>query len=248
MMKLDKPLAPGELRELDRFLAHAGSAALPNASALDGFFAALICSPDLVTPNEYLPLILEGDGEGSRPGYDDSESAMRFCCLAMRHYNTLVDRITEFDEDELAGANGGGGIYYPRTMKGAGGELIAEHWAKGFISGTRFRRKQWRRLFDVKGGDSRIVPILLLAYENDPDPAKRRCDPMSNEARQALIALAGHAVACLYSDVSSRREEYRFAGIGTTPYNIQRGLDYDSCPCGSGEDYGDCCGSATALH
>jgi uncharacterized protein len=50
-----KGLSNAELAELDSLLARVNGGKIPNTEALDGFFAALTCCPDLVKPSEYCP-------------------------------------------------------------------------------------------------------------------------------------------------------------------------------------------------
>ena len=58
-----------------------------NLEMLDGFFAALICSPDLVPPSEYLRDIWDGDRIGGE-GFRDEAEMQEFFDLIMRHWNS----------------------------------------------------------------------------------------------------------------------------------------------------------------
>ena len=51
-----QPLNDDEFNRLGKFLDGIGAPAM-NMESLDGYFAALICSPDMVLPSEYLPAI-----------------------------------------------------------------------------------------------------------------------------------------------------------------------------------------------
>ena len=59
-----------------------------NLEMLDGFFAALICSPELVPPSEYLPEIWGGDMPDK--ALSDRAELQRLLDLIMRHWNTVV--------------------------------------------------------------------------------------------------------------------------------------------------------------
>jgi len=57
----DRPLNDAECARLDAVLSRFGSEyAMNNLEEIDGFFAALICSPDVAKPSEYLPEIWGG--------------------------------------------------------------------------------------------------------------------------------------------------------------------------------------------
>ena len=51
-----EPLSATELDQLDAFLASLPTGAM-NVEMLDGFFCALHCTPDLVGPAVWLPLV-----------------------------------------------------------------------------------------------------------------------------------------------------------------------------------------------
>ena len=51
-MKLNTELSDSEERRLGEFLGQVRGGAIPNVEALDGFFAALACCPDLVMASE----------------------------------------------------------------------------------------------------------------------------------------------------------------------------------------------------
>jgi uncharacterized protein len=62
-MNLKNELSDTEEQQLNDFLGRVGGGAIPNIEALDGFFAALACSPDLVMPSEYMPILQLGETE-----------------------------------------------------------------------------------------------------------------------------------------------------------------------------------------
>ena len=61
---IQQPLSNDELNRLGKFLDEIGAPAMTMES-LDGYFAALICSPDMVLSSEYLPEIWGEDGRAS---------------------------------------------------------------------------------------------------------------------------------------------------------------------------------------
>jgi yecA family protein len=54
----DRPLNDAERDRLDAMLSRfRNESAMNNAEEVDGFFAALICSPEIAKPSQYLPEI-----------------------------------------------------------------------------------------------------------------------------------------------------------------------------------------------
>src|ERR1035441_6704801 len=63
----NNPLTDAELNHLGEFLADCAGGDAMNVEELDGFFAALVASPDVVLPSEYLPEVF-GRSEERRVG------------------------------------------------------------------------------------------------------------------------------------------------------------------------------------
>ena len=86
-----------ELTELDGFLAQVDGGKIPNTEALDGFFAALACCPDLIMPSEYMPVIQRGGTEDDDLVFESSEEAQRFMMLVSLHWNYVNHQLSEGD-------------------------------------------------------------------------------------------------------------------------------------------------------
>jgi uncharacterized protein len=54
-----QPLTDAELERLNQVLGRFDNKRSMNLEQLDGFFAALICGPQIVPPSEYLPVCTE---------------------------------------------------------------------------------------------------------------------------------------------------------------------------------------------
>jgi uncharacterized protein YecA (UPF0149 family) len=84
---LNQPLTDQEFERLADFLDSIGPAAM-NIEALDGYFAALICGPDMVMPSEYLPQIW-----GEDFSFSADNQARDILGLLMRHWNTIAGEL-----------------------------------------------------------------------------------------------------------------------------------------------------------
>ncbi len=80
---IQQPLSNDELNRLGEFLDEIGAPAMTMES-LDGYFAALICSPEMVLPSEYLPEIW-----GEDFSFDSDNQARDILGLLMRHWGTI---------------------------------------------------------------------------------------------------------------------------------------------------------------
>ena len=67
-----------DLDLIDGFLGRVKGGAVPNAEALDGFFEALACCPDLIMPREFMPVLQESEGEDGDLVFTGMGEAQRF--------------------------------------------------------------------------------------------------------------------------------------------------------------------------
>lgn len=237
----NKPLSQAEEDELNRFLGRVKGGEIASFSALDGFLAAIACSPDMIMPSEYMPTLLQGETEADDLNFRNLEEANRFLELVSRHYNLVLRQIRDFGKME----RGVPVFYWPAIDVDENQEIIsADDWAEGFLSGTHLRPEDWGRFFDLDlndAEDSFLFPILMLASEHHPDPEMRPFDkPLPNKARRELIAFATVGIKKIYDEFGEERKRYsRLRDIAAgTGAKVGRN---EPCPCGSGKKYKKCC-------
>ena len=86
----DRPLNDAERDRMDAMLSRFHSkSAMNNAEEVDGFFAALICSPELAKPSEYLPEIWGGEMADDE-AFADQQELQNFLNLIFRHWNSIA--------------------------------------------------------------------------------------------------------------------------------------------------------------
>jgi uncharacterized protein len=207
-----------------------------NLEMLDGFFAALICGPDVVGPSEYLREIWGGDRIGGDAGWRNEQEMQEFIDLIMRHWNSIAG-VLYVNEPFL-----------PFLLEDDAGASTANDWAKGFARGMKFRKDKWAQLLDDSSHGGLLVPILALAHEHDPDPDMRPYkEPMDAERREQLIVGAAASVTRIYHYFAARRGASPQAGekAGTRHRSGRKVGRNDPCPCGSGKKFKKCCGAIT---
>src|ERR1035441_7463834 len=89
MPVLTQPLTNAELDRLDHFLRSVNPGEGMSLEELDGFFCALISSPEVVPPSEYMPHIFGGELAQGR-GVSTIEEAQELLNLLTRHWNTIA--------------------------------------------------------------------------------------------------------------------------------------------------------------
>jgi len=93
-----------------------------NLEVVDGFFAALICTPQLVMPSQYIPEIFGGEDAA----YESMVEAERFMSTLMAHWNDIARTLKQDD------------FYLPLLPEDDNGVARGNDWAKGFIQGMEF--------------------------------------------------------------------------------------------------------------
>jgi len=233
----DRRLNDAECAHLDAVLSRFGSEyAMNNLEEIDGFFAALICSPDVAKPSEYLPEIWGGGEMADDEAFADQQELQDFVNLIFRHWNSMV-RILQ-----------GNDVFAPLLFQDEEGTAHANDWARGFMRGVRLHHESWRELLDDEEHGGPLIPIMVLAHEHDPDPEMRPYkDNIDVELREKLILGIAGAVTAIYRYFAPQRRMMA-AGLGAerTAYRQAEGKigRNDPCPCGSGKKYKHCCGQA----
>jgi uncharacterized protein len=146
MTALKRPLTDAEYDRLAVMLARSDRAM--NLEMVDGFFAALICSPDAARPSEYLRMIWGGDRMGGDKGWRDEAEMQEFLDLIMRHWNSVAKTLYS------------GEPFLPYLLEDDNGVAHGNDWASGFARGMQLRREGWSELFDDKDHAGALLPIL----------------------------------------------------------------------------------------
>lgn len=125
----DGPLTEGEQEQLREFLARGDGAAMP-LDAVDGMFAALVCSPVVAGPSEWMPLVF-----GGMPlKWRSIPEAEYFYSLMIRMWNDVATHIDGGTYEMLLPAHDledGTAIYYPHD------------WCQGFFDGMELHEAYW---------------------------------------------------------------------------------------------------------
>ena len=234
---LQQALTESELDRLTEFLDAIGSPAM-NIEMLDGYFAALICGPDMVLPSEYLPQIW-----GEDFGFDSDAQATDIVGLLMRHWNTISSALLHaLDEPD---------VYLPVLLEGDDGIARGNDWAEGFRRGTHTRSASWRELIDNDEYGGAMLPIMFLAHEHDPDPdPAMRPPPVADLKREELLQMMIASLTMIYRFFEPHRQSPRHTQLHAPRRREGPKIGRNEpCPCGSGRKFKHCCASdAPMLH
>ena len=224
-------LTDSDFSTLNHYLGQVVDGRIPNTEALDGFFAALICSPDMVMANEYIAFIKGEIIEDVEIIFQGTDESKQFAGLLIRFWGQVHQRLHSRE------------LYTPLLLEDPAGKYPGNDWANGFLNGTKVRLDIWSCVIIDDELADLFVPITALAYENHPDPELRPFEnPIEDEQRLALLAGVSTGVVKLFAHFWPQIESYfphHETFIRSGP-KIGRNAP---CPCGSGKKYKKCCGS-----
>jgi uncharacterized protein len=227
---LDEPLTDAEYERLVAILRSFPGKDAMNLEEMDGFFAALICAPVMVPLSEYLPEIWGGDETAP---FAEADCLDEFFNLAMRHWN--------FVSRELGSADL---VFIPRLYLEEDEEFPkGNRWAQGFLKGIAMCREGWNEIFEDEDKSAMLLPAVVLAHENDPEPEMRPWKtPPSLELRKQVCTALAVSAQHLYDYFRPHRIQETQRGAAAARQSGTKVGRNEPCPCGSGKKYKRCCG------
>ena len=235
---LDTPITEEDLDFIDAMLEkYVNDEAIFTVSELDGFLTAIVSSPDMIMPSEWLPEIW--GGEEKSPEWESDEEAMRFIRLVMGMLNdnatTLVERPADFQALFLMD------VEDDKPVK------IVTLWCCGYMRGMSMRWQSWQDLPPaVEENLGRIVLFGSVAVADVLEQLPLEIiDEESEKIEPAVRAIHGYWLA--------QRAHLAPPGHFDTPVPGEKVVPFvrsqpkigpnQPCPCGSGKKYKKCCGA-----
>ena len=203
---------------------------------LDGYVAALIVCPDMVTPSEWLPGIW-----GEEHAFADTAGAGAAIGAVMEHYNRIARELTEAPED-----------YAPvLEFDPDDGEILWEPWVDGFERAMRLRPDAWEEIA-LSGDKEATTSLGMIVTLNDFSCGRLEfTEEAGNELHLMAPGLIPEFVRKLNEWTKSRQmtehatvapPDAGFDSGDAPSFGRKAGPD-EPCPCGSGRTYRRCCGA-----
>lgn len=208
-----KTLNDAQIHELEKVLETYHM----SVEKLDGFFAALHISTELIMPKDCFSYIFGEDG----PDFSSLDEAQKVLDLIIGLWNDIAQR---FQEE----------LFFPLLKEEMYESPGINDWAQGFLDGVKFSQG-FQELLDDETKEGHLVPLLFFAYEHDENP-ELRPDPMDAEKKEKIFQ---HMVASV--NVMYRYNlQFRQKAPVSKPKSIKVGRN-DPCRCGSGKKFKKCC-------
>jgi yecA family protein len=186
-------IADPKVRELANFMHSTAAPTAMHIDRLHGFLCAVTCSPVLVRPSMWLPLIW-----GDQPPAFDSQT----------HAEPVVGLLFDFaNKIAMTLADGTFAPLLPLSP-GPGMENVAQGWCVGFIEGMALKQRSWNRLLKDPSAHMMVVPILTLASPGalvkDPTP-----NPQATADIVEMLPTAVSMIAEYWHTVAQERNVVR---------------------------------------
>lgn len=219
------PLSEEEFDRLDDILNINEDRGL-TVESVDGFFAALACSPVAAEPSEWLPVVWGGEP----PEWTTTGEEAEAIALLMRMWNQVSEEIE-------------GGDFAPLMTTGtdgAGNEVALPHaWCMGFMEGMQLHEQYW--LEDTNEELQKLLlPLGLIAMD------AAFLLGIAPEAQEQMPADELEQCVEVLPDIVLELRNY-WIEHPVAPL-LRRGAakiaPNDPCPCGSGKIFKQCHGDA----
>lgn len=121
--QLDQPVTVEDLELLDHFLAGDAPEESMTLDELHGFLAAIICSPRMVMPSQWIPIVWGG----TKPEFGTMDQTQYITNMMMRLNNDVSEKLSMADFDPLF-----------MEEKLANGHVVLDPhgWCEGFVRGN----------------------------------------------------------------------------------------------------------------
>lgn len=215
---------PKKLRELDAFLlSDAVEDDCMMLGELDGFLAGIVVCPDLIMPNEWMPVIWGSDS----PVFETMEEAEVVNGAIMWMYN---DIIRQLDRNEYAPI---------LDIDTRTDETLWEMWVEGFYMALTLRPDAWLSCGDRSTAHKALSTFMRL-HQIASTP-RSELEPMDIDAD--LERLAPDMIPVLVHELHIARRALASTPAPAAPanQNLKNVGRNDPCPCGSGKKFKKCC-------
>lgn len=197
---------------------------------LDGFIAGLLVCPEMISPNEWLPVIWN-QGDDRQSPFADVDHANFVFGLIMNHYNDVV--LTLMNQPER----------YRPLFPVEKDEVLWEVWIEGFMEAVDLRPQVWEQLLEADEDTSGAMLGMLALMGIVGGTKEIPQDIVDDMTRDAHDLIPGWIVTLN----NWRLANYKPAtAIEQTPTELplpaRKAGRNEPCPCGSGKKYKKCCG------
>ncbi len=159
-------------------------------SDLDGFLTGVLCSPELILPDEWFPIVWR-DPE---PIFTDEGV-------------WAIQEILNFYNEIATGLNANPPYVDPMFWERDDGTIVAMDWCEGFMDAYVLREKAWDTLLATERGQDWLFPIFVHLLDNDGNSLAGISDDRLHEVLDEAAQLISVSVPGIFAFWQSKRLE-----------------------------------------
>jgi len=211
-----------------------------NYHEVQGLLFTIICSPELIVPSEWLPLVFnEQDAR-----YANQDEAQEVVQALMGLYNRINTQIIEVKinlPEDVA--------LHDSAMDNVGELAALGQWSNGFIRGHNWLIELWDHYTPDELQDELASVLMVLSFFNSRELANAFYDEISASSDTTLEEFAG----TMFDMCDNAMNSYAYLSHSIQTALAEQGQPQqpfvhdekvgrnDPCPCGSGKKYKKCC-------
>ncbi len=206
-----------------------------NYAELHGFIFSVACSPELIKPSEWLPLIFNS----AAPDYASLAEAEGTTNAIMTIYNE-ANRQVQAQEVTLPEFC----TPAPDAMENFADDAPLAHWSRGFLLGHDWLSDLWDSYIPDELDEELGSCFIVLSFFAERELAEAYCkeageDGVTLETLAESVVDSIDAAADSYADLALSIQ----TALGPrTPFVRENKTGRnDPCPCGSGKKFKQCC-------
>jgi uncharacterized protein len=207
-----------------------------------GFLYVVVCSPEMINPSEWLPVIISEDALGDF----EEQKTQEVLGALMSLYNELNRQVQEFDVSLPSGCR-----FHDNPEGNFNADAPMRQWCRGFVGGHQWLEDVWNEHIPEAMLDEFGALFVALSFFADREAAAELHGESGDAEEGSLAEMAAdlqtHFPAAMASfaqlsyDIQSTLREQTQA-----PARSNKTGRNEPCPCGSGKKYKKCC--ALKLH
>lgn len=219
--------------ELAEFLAaDARPEGTMNYAELHGFLFALACSPEPLKPDEWQPMIF--NGEDARFASQEESKAIMAAIMAIHDETTRQVQEQQVALPEFCGLA-------DEPMENFAGDAPISHWARGFLHGHDWLSEVWEAYIPEEMSEELGSCLIVLTFFAEQKLAQEYCKESEATVETMAESVIDHIESAL-SSYAHMGHAIQLALGPRTPYVREQKIGRnDPCPCGSGKKYKQCC-------
>jgi len=207
-----------------------------------GFLFVVACSPELVKPSEWLPIIFnEQDAD-----YASMEEAQDILQCLMALYNDLTRQVQEGDNQLPLGC-----VAREDPLDNLESDTPLSQWAQGFMAGYGWLEELWNTYTPEDLSEELGAQMMVLSFFASPklaqaflEETKRKDNSLESMAAQMLQMFPDALTGFAHLGYSIQQVLREHNAELPQPVHSEKVGRNEPCPCGSGKKYKKCCGAA----